>query len=287
LLNFFFTGDLTILFLPVIIKKNKIKNIVFQSGYDFPVMLLIKILFRKNINIILEFHGDMFNGIKYYNSCIFKNITAGMFVKASIWISDKKRSVSQIALKNADIIFPPFMDLEYFVRPVNIKREKIIFFAGALEKIKNIDYLITEFFKIQNEFPQYILNIAGTGRELKNIENMVKKLNISHKVNFLGVLKRESLKYEYYRSEIFVLPSLSEGFGRVACEASVCGCKVLISETCGVRTYFNHNNIFNKTGLYHKIADNIKVTNNIENKKIYSLLGDTEFFEGMKLITVE
>ena len=277
----------SIIFLPVIIKKNNIKNIVFQSAYDFPVILLMKILFRKNINIILEFHGDMFNGIKYYKSSFFKNIIAVIFVKASICITDKKRAVSEIVLKDADIIFPPYMDLEYFVRPINVKREKIIFFAGTLDKIKNIDYLITEFYKIQNEFPEYILNIAGKGRELKRIENTVKKLNIAHKVNFLGALKRESLKYEYYRSEIFVLPSLSEGFGRVACEAYVCGCKVLISENCGVKNYFNQNNIFDKTGLYHKILDNIKEINIIENNKIYDLIGDTEFFDGMKLITVE
>ncbi|MCK9225528.1 MAG: glycosyltransferase [Candidatus Muirbacterium halophilum] len=286
-LRHFFFILLSFFYLPLIIKKNKIKNIVFQSGYDFLVILLIKIMFRNKINIILEFHGDMFSGMKHYNSFFIKNYIAYLFVKLSEKIADKKRAVSQIALKNADIIFPPYMDLEYFVRPISIKREKIIFFAGMLEKIKNIDYLITEFYKFQSEFPDYTLNIAGTGSELKNIENMVKKLNISHKVNFLGVLKRESLKYEYYRSEIFVLPSLSEGFGRVACEASVCGCKVLVSENCGVKTYFNHNNIFNKTGLYQKIVDNIKDTNNIENKKIYSLLGDTEFFEGMKLIAVE
>lgn len=277
----------SIYFLPDIIRKNKIKNIVFQSGYDFPVIFFIKMLFRKKINIILEYHGDMLNGLKYYSSFFLKDIAAFFFVKFSEFFCDRKRAVSENLCKSADLIFPPWMDLKYYAVPMNIERKRQILFAGELNRIKNVDFLIRNLSEFLIQDNGYVLKICGDGRERKNLEDLSEKYGISDKVIFSGKLDRESLKYEYFSSELFILPSISEGFGRTACEAAVCGCKVLISENCGVKTFFDNENIFSECDFDIKFKALINEKEMKRNEKINSLIGNRQFIDGMDKLTVK
>lgn len=76
------------------------------------------------------------------------------------------------------------------------------------------------------------------------INNMIRTENLSDKVTFHGAVSDETLEAAYESSDIFVLPSLFEGYGMVYAEAIVRGLPVIattagaipdtVPETCGI-----------------------------------------------------
>ncbi len=62
---------------------------------------------------------------------------------------------------------------------------------------------------------------------------------ISEKVHFTGFLSGSQLVEEYQKADIFVLPSLKEGFGIVIFEAMSYGLPFIASKTCGILEQVN------------------------------------------------
>jgi len=52
-------------------------------------------------------------------------------------------------------------------------------------------------------------------------------LKLTEKVKLVGQKERNSLIQLYNESEVFILPSIWEGFAKVLVEAMSCGCKVI------------------------------------------------------------
>lgn len=110
------------------------------------------------------------------------------------------------------------------------KNNKIILFVGSLEQLKGIHILIKAFNKIVDKYSKLVLVIAGQGRMKKELDLLVKNLNLSDKVFFVGYLDKISLKKLYHIADLFVLPSMSESFPRVLLEAMASGTPCLASD---------------------------------------------------------
>lgn len=103
--------------------------------------------------------------------------------------------------------------------------ERYILFVGSLEPRKNLPALISAWDQIKREFPDVRLVIAGTaGRVFRAVELPRGDPNI----HFTGHVGAE-LPGLYANAELFVLPSLDEGFGLPALEAMACGTPVIVS----------------------------------------------------------
>ncbi|MBN1494982.1 glycosyltransferase family 4 protein [Candidatus Peregrinibacteria bacterium] len=125
----------------------------------------------------------------------------------------------------------PHEELKDFKRKNNLP-EKFIFAAGTLEPRKNFTMLIRCFAQILKEFPDYKLIIAGSkGWYYDEIFTTAEELKLEDKVKFLGYVTEEELIKLYNLAEIFVYPSLYEGFGIPPLEAMKCGCPVITSNT--------------------------------------------------------
>jgi len=110
--------------------------------------------------------------------------------------------------------------------------EKFIFSAGTLEPRKNFSMLIRSFSQVLKEFPDYKLLIAGSkGWYYDEIFETVSELNLENNVKFLGYVTEEELEKLYNLAEIFVWPTVYEGFGIPPLEAMKCGCPVITSNT--------------------------------------------------------
>ena len=111
------------------------------------------------------------------------------------------------------------------------------------------------------------LEIYGSGYEYKNMNDMVERLNLSHKITIGHRLERKNLIEKYLNSDIFILLSKKETFGVVYIEAMACGLPVVSLECGGTEDIINKTN-----GIIIREKDNEKVKNSI--RKILSEVND-------------
>lgn len=101
------------------------------------------------------------------------------------------------------------------IEKVTCKINTTIVTVGRLSKEKGHEILIKAFSRIQN--CKWKLSIVGDGPERGDLEKLVEALKISDRVIFHGFQK--DFAKHLSESQIFVLPSLSEGFPNALIEA--------------------------------------------------------------------
>ena len=100
-----------------------------------------------------------------------------------------------------------------------------------LEPRKNLRALVQALAALRRDFPKVKLVLFGRGlltaeREEK-FERLVQDLGLQDSIVRLGVVSDAMIKQIYCRADVFVFPSLYEGFGFPVLEALACGACVL------------------------------------------------------------
>ena len=104
---------------------------------------------------------------------------------------------------------------------------KKIITAGRLVKEKDQDTLIKAFAKVTEETNSE-LYILGEGELETDLKQLTEKLNVAHKVHFLGFQENP---YAYFKeADVFALTSLTEGFGHVFVEALALGLPIVTTK---------------------------------------------------------
>ena len=101
------------------------------------------------------------------------------------------------------------------------KHQYRILNVGRMVAFKDQATLIDAFAKVQREFPNWTLRIIGQGELRQNIGKQIAALGISERVSIQDASSR--IEEEYAAADLFVIPSLYEGFGLVTAEASAAG----------------------------------------------------------------
>lgn len=114
--------------------------------------------------------------------------------------------------------------------PLKLKKEKekfIVGYLGGLSKRKNVETILKVAKKLENQ-KEITFKIAGNGPELNNLLKIKKQLKISN-VDFIGFIPEKKLNEFYNSLDIFIFPSLYEGFGLPVLEAMACKIPVITS----------------------------------------------------------
>jgi glycosyltransferase involved in cell wall biosynthesis len=109
----------------------------------------------------------------------------------------------------------------------------VITFTGRLLPEKGVPQLINAFEQVQKEIGNAYLFIAGDGA----LEGFVKEQKNSH-IIYLGKKSFEDVMILLSETDIFCLPSFSEGFSTSILEAIVCKCYVITTERGGAKETF-------------------------------------------------
>lgn len=94
---------------------------------------------------------------------------------------------------------------------------KKIVAVGRLEPVKGFDKLIMAWKQVVNIYPDWVLEIVGTGSDEERLKHLVQGLDITNQVVFFGHALK--IAHNYTNSSALVLSSQQEGFGLVLIEA--------------------------------------------------------------------
>jgi glycosyltransferase involved in cell wall biosynthesis len=113
-----------------------------------------------------------------------------------------------------------------------LKRPYILY-VGGLNPRKNVVELIYAYSKINRELPagQLLVIPGAAGRHLQKLQTMVSALDLEEHIVFPGFVISDDLPLLYNGADLFVYPSLYEGFGLPPIEAMACGTPVIAANT--------------------------------------------------------
>jgi glycosyltransferase involved in cell wall biosynthesis len=130
--------------------------------------------------------------------------------------------------------FPAYMDLGPFAErpPEPLPDAARALFVGVLERYKNVDGLADAWRIASPQLPGAVLHVVGSGAETAVVERLV--ADLPDQTVWAPRLSTEAVASALDASSLLVLPSRSEGMGRVIVEAFCRGRPVLGSRVGGI-----------------------------------------------------
>ncbi|KFD40800.1 glycosyl transferase family 1 [Peptococcaceae bacterium SCADC1_2_3] len=112
--------------------------------------------------------------------------------------------------------------------------ERLVIFVGRFRPEKGVRYLIEAMKIIRQKSRSIRLILGGEGPEEEDLKRLIEQLNLGDCVDFLGQIPNEDVSRYMVAAHVFVLPSLSEGFGIVNLEAMASGLPIVASKVGGL-----------------------------------------------------
>lgn len=111
---------------------------------------------------------------------------------------------------------------------------KVIGGCARIDHVKGVRFLVEAFFKLASKRDDIYLVVAGEGDEREELTALIKEKGFEDRAMLLGL--RRDIPDLYHAMDIFVLPSLNEGYGKVIVEAMSAGRPVVATNVGGVST---------------------------------------------------
>ncbi|MBD3277822.1 MAG: glycosyltransferase [Candidatus Aegiribacteria sp.] len=108
---------------------------------------------------------------------------------------------------------------------------RFVLFLGTLEPRKNLPRLLEAFAGICDKIPHKLVLSGPVGWKSSELEAKLHDPRIADRVQLTGFVDAEDIPPLLSLAEIFVYPSLYEGFGLPVLEAMACGTPVITSTT--------------------------------------------------------
>ena len=132
-----------------------------------------------------------------------------------------------------DRSFRPLNTIEFGKRVAYKYRlpSKFILYVGLIEPRKNLPLLINAYKKLVDNGTDHNLVLVGRfGWMFDELLQQIEKLSLTDKVILTGYVEQEDLPMVYNLCDLFVYPTLYEGFGLPALEAMACGIPVITTD---------------------------------------------------------
>lgn len=236
-----------------------------MASYHLVAVVLLKILYPKIPLVLTLQEGDPLEYIKKKALPVWPFFKM-LFAKASIVqvISNYLGDFAKEMGANCPIeVVPNGVDIELFSKETSLvpmKKEKgdiILITTSRLTKKNAIDDVIKSLVHLPNNVKFAIL---GTGELENELKTLTKKLQLGDRVSFLGFVNNHELPAYLHQSDIFIRPSLSEGFGISFVEAMAAGLPVIATPVGGIVDFIEEG----KTGLFCEVRNPKSIAEQVE-----------------------
>jgi glycosyltransferase involved in cell wall biosynthesis len=199
--------------------------VVCQTAYDAVAALAARRLAGSRARVVVEVHGDWRTSTRLYGSDARRLLSSLADALAALALrrADAVRTVSPFT---ADLVraigvepraeFPAYMDLAPFAgEPSPLPEQPSALFVGVLEAYKNVDGLAAAWREAAPRVPAASLRLVGKGTRTDVAGALVRDLGVRWDVE----LPPDEVARALDDAWVLVLPSRSEGMGRVLVEA--------------------------------------------------------------------
>ncbi|MBN2518220.1 MAG: glycosyltransferase family 4 protein [Candidatus Altiarchaeota archaeon] len=265
--------------------KNRDIDIVYAQSPLMDGLMGAALKKLTGVKLIVGVHGDWEGEIRYSKPGIARfmpliNLWASFCLKNADLVRVISKATEERALefvekdKISSAKFPALFDVDFFLEgePKASKEDSAVF-VGSLIGRKGVDHLVKAVPKIRNEFPEFKLYVVGRGALEKELGSMAESLGVGENVVFAGHQPMERVREYIDKSQMLVLPSMSEGLGRIALEAMSRSRPVIGSAVEGIKETVKdgHNGILIRPGDSDAIAN--AVIKLLEDKKLAAEMG--------------
>ncbi len=141
------------------------------------------------------------------------------------------------------ILIPNGVDIEQFhprasnldlKKKLGIKGEKIVLSVSRLTPKNGLSFLIRAAALINKKIPNVKFIIVGSGSEEKNLKKLTSQFKIDKNIIFTGYVPHEQIPEFMSIADVFLRPSVAEGFGIVFIEAMAAGIPVIATRVGGI-----------------------------------------------------
>lgn len=251
---------------------------IIHTQSEFSVGLFAKIISRKfDIPFIHTYHTMWEDYMHYivpvkgtrniYPKRFARTLSKNFVTKAECIITPSKKTEKYLKykckIKNKPIyVIPTGLELEPFdkknfdLEKVNkfkeslgIKKdEQVILFLGRVAEEKSIDVLLNAMPAVFRSLPKTKFLIVGDGPSKESLMELAKKLNISDKVIFTGIVPRDEVPIYYNIADVFVNASITETQGLTFIEAMASSTPIVAKYAPNLSEFIinNENGIFFK-----------------------------------------
>lgn len=141
--------------------------------------------------------------------------------------------------------------------------------VGRLSTEKNLGLLIKAFHKLAMEYDNVRLVLIGGGDEESKLKKLVHELNLEQKAVITGVFPDEHKAALFKTLNLFVFPSLTEGFGYVPLEALSLDLPVISSDIPVLKEVLQDSVVYFKSNdevdLYSKLKEFVVSPKRVDN----------------------
>jgi len=217
--------------------------VVAQGAHETAAALAARRLSGVDTAVIADVHGDYRAPTRLYGSRLrgLLNGVADRTAERALRRADGIRTVTayttelvrSLGLEPTDE-FPAYMDVASFLQtpPQPLPERPQALFVGVLERYKNVDGLVQAWRRVAPRVPEARLRLVGGGSLGTLVERLVAEL--PEQTRWTPRLQQPEVAAALDESTALVLPSRSEGMGRVVVEAFCRGRGVVGSRVGGI-----------------------------------------------------
>lgn len=149
-------------------------------------------------------------------------------------------------------------ELEILKKEVGKKTEDIFLITTSRLVVKNATSDVIEALQYLPDNVKFV--VIGSGYQEKELQEKTKNLGLESRVNFLGFIPHKNMPQYLHISDIFIRPSLTEGFGNSYIEAMAAGIPVIATPVGGIVDFL----IDSQTGLFCDVQSPKSIAQKVE-----------------------